>query len=401
MNNSQEIEDCNIDTANTLFCNSVNDVDADWDKLIGDTNIYLTTRYLRALEEGLTHTAFRYIQFYSTDNKLLGVGYCQIIPITQKEINAAALSERMGGMLPKSIVNSIDMKILICGNAFATGENGFLFDPGVDQSEVCGIISKAIDEVHLREKKDGNKIAVTLIKEFWPDSFQKAYHFKESGCCEVNIDVNMILTLDESWQTFDDYLGAMTSKFRTKAKQVLRKSEILEIVDFDASLNEARIEQVDELYNTIVDRANFSFGRLNARTLFAMKKALGDKFFFRGYYLDSKLIGFSTATMFDDTFDGNFIGLDYDYNQEYAVYQRMLYDFAKHGVENGLRYVKIGRTAEEIKSGVGAQPVEMKFYAKHRNKVTNAILRPFIQNLKPSEFNLRRPFKAEYYADQT
>jgi hypothetical protein len=95
--------------------------------------------------------------------------------------------------------------------------------------------------------------------------------------------------------------------------------------------------------------------------------------------------------------DGNFIGLDYDYNYEYAVYQRMLYDFIKHGIERGVKYVKIGRTAEEIKSGVGAEPVEMKFYAKHRNKVTNAILKPFVQKLQPSEFELRKPFKAEHY----
>lgn len=399
MSISQETTYCTIDTSNTLFCNSVKEVSESWDELVGDSNVYLSTKYLQALEQGLTHTQFRYIQFFSISNELQGVGYCQIVPITQNEINASALSERLGGILPKSIINSIDMKILICGNAFATGENGFLFAPEIEQSEVCSIIYKAIDEVHLREKKDGNKIAVTLIKEFWPDSFQRADHFKESGCCEVNIDVNMILTLDASWKSFEDYLGAMNSKFRTKAKQVIRKSEKLEFVDFDASLNEARIEEVDELYNTIVDRANFSFGRLNARTLFAMKKALGDQFFFRGYYIEKKLIGFSTATIFDDVFDGNFIGLDYDYNLEYAVYQRMLYDFAKEAIERGLKKVKIGRTAEEIKSGVGAEPVEMKFYAKHRNKVTNAILKPFIQNLKPSEFNLRRPFKAEYYID--
>lgn len=388
-----------IDTSNTVFFTKIAEVGVGWDELVGADNIYLTRKYLQALEEGLLHTQFRYIQFFSTQKQLLGVAYCQIIPITQKEINAQALSERMGGMVPKSVINSIDLNILICGNAFATGENGFLFSPEIDPIEVCEVVSKAIEEIHLREKKEGNKIAVTLIKEFWPDSLDKMKYFRDMGCSEVNIDVNMILTLDESWKSFDNYLGAMNSKFRTKAKQVLRKSDLLEIVDFDASLDEERIAHVDELYNTIVDRANFSFGRLNAKTLFAMKKTLGDQFFFRGYYIDGKLIGFSTATIFDDTFDGNFIGLDYDYNQEYAVYQRMLYDFVKYGIKQGVRYIKIGRTAEEIKSGIGAEPVEMKFYAKHRNKVTNAILKPFIQNLRPSEFNLRRPFKAEYYVE--
>lgn len=386
-----------VDHDSTLFCTSINQVNSDWDKIVGDRNAYLTSQYLRTLEDGLKHTKFHYIQFFSTDNVLLGIAYCQIIPITSSEINVKALSERMGGMLPKSIIKSIDVKILICGNAFATGENGFLFTSDVDSDTICSLVNKAQDEVHLRENKEGNKIAVTLIKEFWPESFDNSDHFKASGFSEVDIDVNMILRLDESWLSFEDYLSAMNSKFRTKAMQVLRRSASLDIVDFDGSPDEQRIEQVDELYNTIVDKANFSFGRLNASTLFAMKKALGDDFFFRGYYLDSRLIGFSTATMFNNVFDGNFIGLNYDFNQDYAVYQRMLYDFVKQGIQSSMQYVKIGRTAEEIKSGVGAQPVEMKFYAKHRNKVTNALLRPFIQNLKPSKFDQRRPFKAEYY----
>ena len=395
-----EIAQPDIDSTLTVFCNSIDDVDSTaWDKFVGTNNVYLTRNYVKALEEGLTHTAFRYIQFFDSDNEFIGLGYCQIIPITPNEINITALSERMGGMLPKSIINSIDLKILICGNAFATGENGFLFSKDISEDQAFNELYKAIDEVHLREKKAGNKIAITLIKEFWPESLNKAACFKENGCCEVNIDVNMILQLDASWQSFEDYLNAMNSKFRTKAKQVFKKSEGLSVVDFDATPSEALVNQVDELYSAIVDRANFSFGRLNAKTLFAMKKALCDDFYFRGYYVDSKLIGFSTATLFDDVFDGNFIGLDYDYNLDYAVYQRMLYDFVDKAIRRKLKFVKIGRTAEEIKSGVGAEPVEMKFYAKHRNKVTNAILRPFIQNLKPSEFNLRRPFKAEYYTD--
>ncbi len=128
-----------------------------------------------------------------------------------------------------------------------------------------------------------------------------------------------------------------------------------------------------------------------------MKRALSDQFYFRGYYIEQRLIGFSTATAFDDVLDGNFIGLDYDFNKEYSVYQRILYDFVEHAIKIDAKYLKIGRTAEEIKSGIGALPVEMVFYAKHRNKITNAVLKPFVSNLKPSEYNLRKPFKASYY----
>ena len=101
---------CTVDHNSTLFCTSINQVSSDWDKIVGDRNVYLTSQYLRTLEEGLKHTKFHYIQFFSTDNVLVGIAYCQIIPITSNEINVKALSERMGGMLPKSIIKSIDMK---------------------------------------------------------------------------------------------------------------------------------------------------------------------------------------------------------------------------------------------------------------------------------------------------
>ena len=63
-------------------------------------------------------------------------------------------------------------------------------------------------------------------------------------------------------------------------------------------------------------------------------------------------------------------------------------------INTKLKSVRLGRTAEEIKSGVGATPIEMKFYAKHHNRFKNSILRPFLSLLRPSEFNLRRPFKS-------
>lgn len=380
-----------------IFSSSIDQVDlVGWNKIVEGNNIYLSIPYLKALERSLPAYDFRYFSFY-LENEIIGVGYCQIIKITSNEINAEDLSKRMGGMLPKSLINNIDLRILICGNAFASGENGFYFSEDIDTHTSLNFVMRAIDEVHLREKKAGNKIAITLIKEFWPESFEEVSFLKETGCSEINIDVNMVLTLASEWKTFEDYLDAMTSKFRTKAKHVMKTSKKIAVIDFEVDTITERLDQIDELYNTIVDRASFSFGRLNAYALLEVKRALGDQFYFRGYYLEDKLIGFSTATAFDDVLDGNFIGLNYAYNKEFSVYQRILYDFVNHAINIKARYLNIGRTAEEIKSGIGALPVEMVFYAKHRNKITNALLKPVVSNLTPSEYHLRKPFKASYY----
>lgn len=377
---------------------SVNDIDPYlWNEVLKVSNVYLSIPYLRAIEDSLPYFEFRYIIFQDNNEVPIGVAYTQIIKITNKEINAEALNKKMGGRLPKNLINSLDIRVLICGNAFASGENGFKFLDDLPDTLQFDLVAAAIDEINLSEKKDHKKIAISIIKEFWPESFSKTAQFKEAGCSEVNIDVNMVLKLDPSWNSFENYLQAMNSKFRTKAKHIQKQSEPLHIIDFSVDEIERRIDEINELYNSLVDKAKFSFGRLNATTLLNIKKVFGDNLIFKGYYLDNKLIGFSTATCFDDVVDGNYIGLDYDYNRDYAVFQRMLYDFIKEAFDRNATEIRIGRTAEEIKSGVGAEPIEMKFYAKHRNKVTNAILRPFVQNLKPSEFNFRKPFKKEYY----
>ena len=71
----------------------------------------------------------------------------------------------------------------------------------------------------------------------------------------------------------------------------------------------------------------------------------------------------------------------------------MLYDFVSLAIIHKKGELRLGRTAETSKSGVGAIPVEMKLFAKHRNLLPSKLLQPLISSIKPNEFELRKPFK--------
>jgi hypothetical protein len=71
----------------------------------------------------------------------------------------------------------------------------------------------------------------------------------------------------------------------------------------------------------------------------------------------------------------------------------MLYDFVELAISKKARELRLGRTAEEIKSSIGAEPINMKLYVKHGNKISNKLLKPIIESIAPGEFELRRPFK--------
>jgi hypothetical protein len=74
----------------------------------------------------------------------------------------------------------------------------------------------------------------------------------------------------------------------------------------------------------------------------------------------------------------------------------MLYDFVELAIAKNVTELRLGRTAEEIKSCLGAQPTNMKLYIKLRNTVSNKLIKPIIESISPSEFELRKPFKSDF-----
>jgi hypothetical protein len=55
-----------------------------------------------------------------------------------------------------------------------------------------------------------------------------------------------------------------------------------------------------------------------------------------------------------------FVGLDYDYNRDCALYQNILYRILDDAIKEGASSVDLARTAMEIKSTMGAEPVSYR-----------------------------------------
>ena len=78
------------------------------------------------------------------------------------------------------------------------------------------------------------------------------------------------------------------------------------------------------------------------------------------------------------------------------MYQRILYDYVEQAIDRKAKDLQLGRTSELIKSSIGAIPMNMKLYIKHNSGVSNLLLKPIIQSISPSEFELRKPFKSNF-----
>ena len=99
-----------------------------WDALVPSNEVYMSMPYLKALEATLgDHIDFRYILFYNESFDPVGVAIVQLLRFSNQEMNTVDLQERFGSYISDKLLHNLDARVLLCGNAFSTGENGFMF----------------------------------------------------------------------------------------------------------------------------------------------------------------------------------------------------------------------------------------------------------------------------------
>jgi phospholipid N-methyltransferase len=95
-----------------------------------------------------------------------------------------------------------------------------------------------------------------------------------------------------------------------------------------------------------------------------------------------------------ETLETYFLGYDEHIQKEKMLYLNMLYNMTKYGIENQFKKIIFGRTALEIKSSIGAQPVIMSGFLYHTNQYINKYIGKIFRNLEPElVWQQRHPFK--------
>jgi len=286
------------------------------------------------------------------------------------------------------------LKIIICGNSFVSGEHGIFIKKGENKRLILRKISKGI--LHYTEySNQENPVDIFMMKDFIVDSLSVTKELLSLGYYAFNIEPNMTLKISPKWQNFDNYLAALKTKFRVKAKKAIKLSNNLVTKDITVLNFEEHLLKMTELYKKVVTKAAFNLGEFKLQTYKSLKTKLGDSYILKSYWIEDKMVGFMSGMINKKNLDAHFVGLDYEFNKQYAIYQRMLYDYIKIAIDNKIELLNFGRTASEIKSSVGAIPQDLTVYIRHKKSIRNKILKLFLLKIQPTEFNQKFPFKIE------
>jgi len=279
------------------------------------------------------------------------------------------------------------------GNLLLTGEYAYHFNVGISKEIIFKYLDQSITALQESFKNKGTTLSVHLIKDFYGKVGVKDEQLADKFY-EFKVEPNMKLDIRSHWGQFDDYLADMKSKYRVRTRKAIKRKNNIVIRDLSVEDIVECSNQLYDLYLSIAKNVGFNLVDLNRDYIIDLKKKFGDDFRVFVFELDGKILSFFTLFQLNDILDAHYIGFEKDLNKQYDLYLNMLLEMVRFGVENGFKQIHFSRTASEIKSSIGAYPVDMFCYIKHKSTVTNKFMPHIFEYLRPEEnWTQRLPFK--------
>ncbi|MFM7730851.1 MAG: hypothetical protein ACKO6L_07420, partial [Flavobacteriales bacterium] len=190
----------------------------EWQSVIQPEHTFMCLDYLKGLESAEDSGLELRYALFRQHGECVGAAVFQITHFTTSD---EAYSSRLliwANRFVKWIRCNHVHNILICGNAIATGEHGFSFLPKVGDDEMGKWVVDTMEEIAVLEKTRNKPICAMVVKDFYPSSNAALRGFEKRGFKLFEVDHNMVMPIPHHWNVLEDYLNALNTKFRTKAK---------------------------------------------------------------------------------------------------------------------------------------------------------------------------------------
>ena len=375
-----------------------------WNAVAKGHGIFLTPRYLESCESSrLPGMEFRYVIAYE-GSKPSAVLYLQISNLSDAGLGgvlnlhdygflAGALMSKVNSFLFEPSVGSTHL--MCCGNLLVSGDHGIaVSDPGIMPRIVAAL--PALFEELTRRLDTGKKVVAWMVKDFMGERDVQVQSGLEKSCFRLHADPVMAMHLRPEWRSFDDYLNALSSKYRVRAKSALSKLDGITIKSLEINYIHAHEPEIGMLLEQVISKAPVKLVRPVTRYFVQLKQHFGKHYDFRGYFAGDRMVAFTSGLWDKQHYEAHYIGMDYELNRKHSLYQNILYGFIDDAIQNAPgALLSFGRTALEIKSTVGARPVEMGCYLKLTNAIIHKLARPMMGKAGPGDWIPRDPFRNE------
>jgi hypothetical protein len=309
-----------------------------------------------------------------------------LLPVFQQEGRAAPWWVKL--------VRQYETNLFYLGNLFYPGDNGFYLYKDYATPECRVHILQ--DSYHDLEQYLVNQYGkgIFAVTDFSDHSLKPPSLAKLPGFSAFHTEPYLFLSLRDDWRSMDDMIAAMSSKYRVRYRKVMQESSSFTVRPLDGLMLKENEGLVHALYMQVAGKASFNLGFVHPSYFRETMEAAAGKFFMNGYWLGDTLVGFTSWFTGDNgQLFAHYMGMEYEYNSTYKLYNRLLADLVRAAFDSGEKEIHFGRTAVEIKCTLGALPADMVIKLKHTRGWANQLLKIPSRWSRAPEYVVRHPFK--------
>lgn len=377
---------------------------SDWDSCISKEKLFLTRDYLSVCEKSNLPGLSNRFLLLRKNGAPCAIAYFQLINLSDAGLGGILNLDEYGGLAgtvsgkinkllfhPGSGNSSL---LLVCGNLLISGNHGIsAIDDASFLAAVKSItpVKKAIEQSLARTEK----IVGFMVKDFYEDEDKVAAPVLSKDYFMLNTDPEMVFEVNPEWNNFEDYLAALSSKYRVRTKGAIAKMEGITIRELSFDEVKHSLNDLYTLNDNVIRKAPVKLIRPSAEYFIQLKEIYGDHFRIKGFFREKTMIAFTSALWNEHHMEAHCIGIDYNLNSQYSIYQNILYSYIIDAIECKSKRLYFGRTALEIKSTTGAKPYHLACYFRFANRMLNMLAKPMISSTGPGDWIPRDPFKSK------
>lgn len=239
------------------------------------------------------------------------------------------------------------------------------------------------------EEAERGAAQFTLVQNFASKRTPAGQVLAELGFAGVPMMPTAVISLP--YESFEDYLGAMRAQYRRRAKQAMKRSRHLVVEHVRDFADQAA--ELARLWRAIYDRATELRREVLTPEFFRAMAGVDEASVLLLRREDGSIASF--ALLLDDRPWLSFLQCGFEEaGRQEGAYFRLLYEIVRHGIQQGYEQIDLGITTLAPKLDVGAVPVPLFAWVKHRNPLVQATLRVVAQGpLRPEDVQARRVFK--------
>lgn len=357
---------------------SITDIDEkEWDAVAGRNRIICTHNYLEAVEKSeINDCSYYYPVVYEKGDIVAHASAYSIS--TELDTFVQGFLKRMIGLTRRVWKNFLIVRFLECGTPVAIG-NTISFKPGVDRVKVMKLLAGAMEDL---AREIGVK--TILFRDFYDQELLLFDSLKDLGYNKIKNLPTVRMRI--RWGSFREYLNSMRARYKRKIvkqrKLCCRDNVSLEVLrDFSKYSRD-----LERLWSNVYARAKeYRRERLTARFFENIDSYLGNRAILTLVKKGSLPIGFMLMLVDERTLIPFFCGLDYRYNEEYAIYFNLFSKAVEIAIDRGLEDIEMGITTLTPKKNLGGVVTALNMYLKHLNPLAARIIPKLFDVTIPKE----------------